>query len=180
MSSLYEIDERLKMLEEYMVDIDTGEMIESEDEFNKLFDEIQMDLNTKIEQTLCFHKNLLADVEAFKAEEKNIAKRRKVKENLAERLKARIDKYITQQYTNEDGVVDMKGLNKYKFETPKVKVSYRKSDKVEITNQDEIPKEFIKVVTEEKPMLNEIKKSIKDGNVINGAILVEGLNMQIK
>ena len=43
MSSLYEIDERLRNLEEYGVD-EYGEILD-EDSFNAKFDEIQMALN---------------------------------------------------------------------------------------------------------------------------------------
>ena len=143
MASLYEIDERLRALENYLVDSETGEIIETEEEFNKLFDEIQMDLANKIESTMCFYKNLQSDISAFKEEEKKLAQRRKVKENLAERLKNRIDNYIEQQYTDEEGNLDKDGLNKFKFETPKVKISYRKSETVEVENVDLLPKEFV-------------------------------------
>ena len=54
--NLYDIDERLKVLEEYGIDSETGEIL-SEEDFYKLYDEIQMDLNTKIENTICFVKN---------------------------------------------------------------------------------------------------------------------------
>ena len=74
MANLYEIDYQLQMLEDYMVDVETGEILD-EDSFNAKFDEIQMALNEKIENSMCFYKNLQADIEAFKTEEKNIAQR---------------------------------------------------------------------------------------------------------
>ncbi len=180
MASLYEIDERLQMLENYLVDSETGEIIQTEEEFNKLFDEIQMDLNNKIESTMCFYKNLQADVDAFKAEEKKLAQRRKVKENLAERLKKRIDNYIELQYTDEEGNLDKDSLNKFKFETPKVKISYRKSETVEVENIDLLPKEFIKEKVEKSADKVAIKQFIKGGKTLNGAQLVTNINMQVK
>lgn len=180
MASLYEIDARLRALEEMLVDVDTGEIIQTEEEFNKLFDEIQMDLTNKIESTMSFYKNLQSDVEAFKKEEQNIAKRRKVKENLAERLKKRIDSYIVYQFTDENGEVDTEKLNKYKFETPKVKLSYRKSDKVEIDDVSKLPKEFVKETIEYSPDKKEIGKMLKDGKSVDGAHLVTNYNMQVK
>ena len=141
MANLYEIDYQLQMLEDYMVDVETGEILD-EDSFNAKFDEIQMALSEKIESSICFVKNLQADIEAFKTEEKNIAQRRKVKENLAERIKNRIDNYIRMKYTNEDGVVDTDGLNKFKMETPRMKLSYRKSDSVDVYDIDSLPKEY--------------------------------------
>ena len=71
MANLYEIDYQLQMLEDYMVDVETGEILD-EDSFNAKFDEIQMALNEKIESSICFVKNLQADIEAFKTEEKMV------------------------------------------------------------------------------------------------------------
>ena len=48
MASLYEIDERLRALENYLVDTETGENIKKEEEFNKIFEEIQIELKNKI------------------------------------------------------------------------------------------------------------------------------------
>lgn len=177
--TLYEIDEKLRVLEEYGVDEETGELLD-EDQFNAKFDEIQMALNDKIESSICFVKNLNAEVEAFKAEEKNLAQRRKIKENLAERIKNRIDTYIKAQYTDEEGNIDIVGLNKYKMETPKVKLSYRKSESVNITDIDSIPKKYIKTKTEISADKTNIKKAIKAGQDINGAELVTNINMQVK
>jgi hypothetical protein len=177
--TLYEINDQLAILEEYSVDPDTGELLD-EDQFNAKFDEIQMALNDKIESSICFVKNLNAEVEAFKTEEKNLAQRRKVKENLAERIKNRIDTYIKAQYTDEDGNVDTAGLNKYKMETPKMKLSYRKSESVNITDIDSVPKEYIKTKTEVSADKTNIKKAIKAGQHIDGAELVTNINMQVK
>lgn len=180
MASLYEIDERLQMLENYLVDSETGEIIQTEEEFNKLFDEIQMDLNNKIESTMCFYKNLQSDISAFKEEEKKLSQRRKVKENLAERLKNRIDKYIEQQYTDEEGNLDKDGLNKFKFETPKVKISYRKSETVEVEDIDSLPKEFVKEKIEKSADKMALKQYLKVGKNVKGAKLITNINMQVK
>lgn len=179
MANLYEIDYQLQMLEDYMVDVETGEILD-EDSFNAKFDEIQMALSEKIENSMCFYKNLQADIEAFKAEEKNLAQRRKVKENLAERVKNRIDNYVTMQFTDEEGNVDKDNLNKWKFETPKVKLSYRKSDSVEVSDINLLPKEYIKEKIELSADKTALKKALKDGKEINGATVVTKLNMQVK
>lgn len=179
MSSLWEIDERLRVLEDYGVDSETGEVL-SEEEFYKLFDEINMDLQTKIENTIQFAKSLNAEADAIKAEEKKLAERRKVKENLAKRLKKRINDYITWQYMNEDGDIDLTSLNKYRFETPKCSISYRKSEIVNILDENVVPKNYIKTKVETSVDKTAIKKAIKNGENINGAILETKLNMQIK
>ena len=46
-------------------------------ELAKAIDEVQLDLNTKIENIGCYIKNLEAEVEAFKKEEDNLEARRK-------------------------------------------------------------------------------------------------------
>lgn len=180
--NLYEIDARLKALEELGIDTETGEVIQTQEEFNELFDEIQLDLNTKIENTVCFIKNLNADIDAIKNEQQKLMQRRKQKENLAERLKNRINDYITLQYTDEEGNVDTKGLNKYKLESPRMKLSYRKSDKVIVNDLSLVPSEFIKEhkITEDDVKKSDIKNLLKQGNTIDGVELLESVNMQIK
>ena len=179
MANLYDIDYQLRVLEEYMVDPETGEILD-EESFNAKFDEIQMALSEKIENSMCFYKNLQADIEAFKAEEKKLAQRRKVKENLAERIKNRIDNYIRMKYTNEDGVVDTDGLNKFKMETPRMKLSYRKSDSVEVSDINLLPKEYVKEKVELSADKTALKKALKDGKEIKGVEIVTKLNMQVK
>lgn len=179
MANLYDIDYQLRVLEEYMVDPETGEILD-EESFNAKFDEIQMALSEKIENSMCFYKNLQSDIEAFKTEEKKLAQRRKVKENLAERVKNRIDNYVTMQFTDEDGNVDKDNLNQWKFETPKVKLSYRKSDSVEVSDINSLPKEYVKEKIELLADKTALKKAIKDGKEIKGAEIVTKLNMQVK
>ena len=152
--NLYDIDERLKVLEEYGIDSETGEIL-SEEDFYKLYDEIQMDLNTKIENTICFVKNLRADCNEYKLEEDRIN-------------------------TDEDGNIDTDGLSKYKLETAKMKLSYRKSQTANVTDINKLPKEYIKEEVIVKPLLNDIKKAIKNGKNIDGAELKTNYNMQVK
>lgn len=175
--TLYDIDERLTLLESEYVDSLTGEIIQTEEEFSKLFDEIQMDIHTKISDTACFIKNLQSDCDALKAEEQRLNQRRKVKESLIERLQNNIDGYIKNRLNNPE---DTESINKWKLENPRVKISYRKSDVVEITDEASIPKEYLTEKIEIKPNKTEIKKAIKNGVDVKGATVVTNLNMQIK
>lgn len=180
MANLYEIDERLKVLEELNVDSFTGEVIEDDNEIKRLYNEIQMDLNTKLENTACYIKSLIADVEAIKNEENKLKTRRKAKENLAERLQNYLNNYIENSYRDEEGNVNLTKLNKFRFETPKALISYRKSESVNVTDLESLPNEYIKTETITKADKAEIKKAIKNGLEINGAELVTNYNMQIK
>ena len=186
MANLYNLDEQfqemMELLENQMyVDTESGECL-TEEEFNQQLDNIAMALSDKIENTMVFYKNVLSDVEQFKIEQKKLMERRKVKENLADRLKNRIDHYVKMKYTDENGVVDTQALNKWKFETPRVKLSYRKSSIVDIQDINLIPREYIKdrKLTEDDVKKSDIKKLLTSGKEVNGATLIENLNMQVK
>ena len=169
MADIYEIDNRLQTLCNEMFDTETGEIVQDEESFNKIFDEIQLDLNAKIENTMCFVKNLNADAKAIKDEKAQLDKREKQKEALANRLQNRIDYYIKHQ-----------ALNKYKFETPKVRISYAKSSSVNITDMTQLDKKFIKTEITETPIKSDIKDAIKNGESVNGAEIVTKVTMRVK
>ena len=67
-----------------------------------------------------------------------------------------------------------------KFETARVKLSFRKSESVAIADESLIPDEFIKTEIIKNPMKNDIKKALKAGELVPGAGLVENLNLQVK
>lgn len=180
MASLYDIDERLKALEEFMVDSETGELIEDEERFNELYDNITMDLSEKIENTMCFYKNLLSDAKQIGEEEKMLKMRRKAKEKLAQRLKDRINRYICSKYTDEEGNLQVEDMNGFKFETPRVRLSYRRSEVVNVLNLDTLDKNYLKVKTTVEPNKSMIKEAIKKGKTVEGAELQVNLNMQVK
>jgi len=160
--TLYEIDRQI--LE--CLDLETGEITDAE-----RLDALQIDRTTKLENTALYIKNLLAEAEAIKAEEKNLAERRKAKENKAESLK----KYIAA------------ALSGGKFETAKVNISFRKSEAVEIQNPAELifyleNMGFDDCINYKAPeiKLTGVKKLIKEGRELPGAAVVEKQNIQIK
>lgn len=181
MANLYEIAQDLIDTLDYEVDTETGEVLEGED-LKKRIDELQMTLTDKIDNIGAYIKNLESDVESFKIEQKKLMERRKVAENKITRLRNYLDKFIRLQFTNEDGEVDTEKLKKYKFETPRTKISYRKSDKIVITDIDSVPQEFIKEhkITEDDIMSSEIKKLIKSGTNVDYANIVENTNLSVK
>ena len=52
MATLYEIDERLRLLYEEAIDGETGEIIQTEEEFDELLNKLQMELGTKLNETI--------------------------------------------------------------------------------------------------------------------------------
>lgn len=154
MASLYEIKKEL--LE--TVDIETGEVIDT-----AKFDELQIELNEKIENIALWHKNLLSEAAAFKAEKDAFAEREKQAKTKAESLKNYLDS----------------ALNGKKFSTVKVDISYRKSKSLFYDGQAKIPEQYLKQV---EPTLDKVAvtNDIKAGKEIKGFEIKENNNIQIK
>ena len=170
MATLYEINQNIDAVlgsdlqaEETLTDVETGEVIS----VGQLLDGLEMDFKEKIDNIACYIKNLTADIEAIKAEEKNLADRRKVKENKIESLK----RYLS------DGLT-MAGYQK--FETARCALSFRKSKQVEIQEGTELPAEYITTKIVEQADKKALKEAIEAGEIIDGVSIVEKSNIQIK
>lgn len=150
---LYEINDAILAC----IDPETGE-VDAEQ-----FDALMMERNDKIENLACWHKDLLAEAAAIRAEEKALAERRKAKENRAESISRYLEKILDGQ----------------KFETSRVVCPFRKSQKVEISDITKIPDDYLKY---SQPTADKaaIKAAIKDGLTIEGAELVDSVSMTIK
>ena len=178
--NLFEINESMMNLLEYHVNDETGEVIETEEEFNELYNSIQLDLHTKLDNTNCLQKLISGELEVINKEINRLTAEKKARERKIEWLKNRVDYFVKSQFTDENGKIDTEGLNKYKLDLPHSKISYRKSESVEITNQDLIPSKYIRKKVEEKPDKVAIKEDIKNGKNISGAELITNYNIQIK
>ena len=108
-------------------------------------------------------KEAKAEAEAIKAEEKALAQRRKVRENKANGLTKYLSDYLAGR----------------KFSNPKVAISYRKSETVEVTSEASIPDEF-RIPQPDKVDKVGLKKALKGGAFIDGVYLLEHQNIQIK
>lgn len=158
MANLYELT---RAIEEFDLEIDeeTGEVTNLDE-----LDALELERDTKVENIALWVKNLTAEAAAIKAEVQNLTKRQKAAENKAERLKD----YLMGNLAGE------------KFKTPKVAISYRTSEAVEITDEDLIPDEFLTIKTEYKPDKKAIKDELKAGGEVEGAELVKRTSLQIK
>lgn len=156
--NLYELN---KAIADFDLEIDeeTGEVLNADE-----LDQITLARDEKIENIALWVKDLLAEADAIKAEEQALAKRRKQAENKADWLK----RYVAQALEGE------------KFKTPRVAISYRTSEAVEILDEDLIPEEFLMIKTEYKPDKKAIKDELKVGGEVEGAVLVKRTSLQIK
>ena len=182
MSSLYEIDSQIESIVEKFAgafDEVTGEIIDEELYTNsqKELDNLEITQNEKIENIACYIKNLHSDVFAIENEIKTLSQRKKVKENQLKRIKEYLANFLK-----------FKGIKK--IETPKAVLSFRKSEQLEITDEEEAiewcrHRGFLK----NKPEIDkaEVKKYIKnlieegDEDLCPDEIrIVEKQNLQIR
>lgn len=157
--SIYDIDDAIMSL----VDMETGEI---EDE--KRYDELQMERSKKIENTGCLYKNLVAEAKAMKEEEANLAQRRKAVENKAERIKNLL-------------AYALKGD---KFESPKLRCSYRKVKSVQVDDgfvawAHEHADDLL-TYKEPTPNRTAIRAAIDNGREIEHAEVVTNESLQVK
>lgn len=168
--SLYDIDRKIAELiengyNEECIDAETGEFLEGKVE--ELLSQYECDRTVKIENIALYIKNLNAEMEAIKQEEKKLAERRKAKENKA----ARLEEYLASSLISN---------NETKFESAKCSLSFRKSVKVIIADEKKLPVDYIKQKVEYTADKTKIKKDLQSGKEIMGASLEEKQNLQIK
>lgn len=159
--TLYEIDSNMMAALEAAVDPETGEILD--ESMAEQFEQLQLDRDTKIENTACYIKNLKAEAAALKAEKDALAARQKAAERKAESL----SKYLAGY------------LNGEKFKSTKAAISWRKSESLEVVDLLQIPDEYL---TYKMPEANKtaIKAALKEGTEIPGVQIIQNMNISIK
>ena len=165
---LYEIS---KLYKSFIDMVENDEI--PQDALADTLESITAEIEDKADNIACMIKNLTADAEAIKAEEQNLAKRRKSKESRIEWLKS----YLT------DNLV-ANGLDE--IETARNKITFRASESVMIDNETD----FIEwamhnneaLLSYKTPTVNKtaIKKAIADGAKLDGVRIESRENIQIK
>ena len=167
---LYEIDSKITDLIDQAIDPETGEINE---EAYTLLEQLQMERDKKVEGIALWIKDLNAEALAIKAEKNALAQRQAQTERKAENLKSFL-KYV---------------LKGEKFKTAKCAISYRKSEALEIIDEEEVvwyfdsfPQDekvkYIKV--EESVRKDAVKDYIKKNGAIEGAEIVERVSVILK
>ena len=155
MASIYEIDQRIQEC----VDFETGEIIDAEQ-----LDALQIERAVKIEAIACWIKNLKSDAADIKAERDTLDARYKAKEKKAQQLQD----YLSSVLDNSP------------FESAKCKVTFRKSTKVNITDESLLPDEYKITKSEVVVDKKALGDALKLGELIDGAELSTNYNIQIK
>lgn len=166
--TLYNIDNKiLEIIERgFIVDEETGEIIDAHEEVSARLEELEFDRTAKIENIALYIKNMESLVVSLKAEEKALADRRRAREKRIENLK----NYLTSSMiaANENGI-----------ETSKVCISFRKSESV-VVNEALLDQKYFNEKVTYTPDKTAIKKALKDGATIDGAYIETKQNLQIK
>lgn len=163
---LYDINQSIIDTIEYEVDVDTGEVLD-QDGLNTKLQELEIALNDKLEGIAIYSKSIDCDIDAFDKEIKNLQARKKQAENKKNGLNRFLSTYLLNN-----------GYEKG-FSTPKVKVAFRKSTKVNVLDESQVPKEFLRVKETISIDKESIKKLLKTKK-LPYAELVENNNMSIK
>jgi len=143
--------ERMEYLEQG-INAETGEMTENENQLAIWTEELTQDLKDKSANVIAVVRNQELTIEAL---EKNL------------------DKFKT--YIKSAMLVN--GIEK--IETTLGNIKFTKSTSTEIYDESLIDKKFIEVVTTEKISKEKIKASLKAGEEVQGARLVENKNLKI-
>lgn len=131
---------------------------------------IEDDFESKADSIACMIKGLTANAEGIKAEEEALKKRREAALKRADWLKG----YLS---------MEMLTVGIKKVETPRNKLSFRKTSSVKIDDELLLKAkhpELVVTKVAEQPDKRAIASELKKGIVIEGAHIVDGENLQIK
>ena len=163
MKPLYEIDQAILDC----VDLETGEILDPE----KL-DALQMEREQKLEGVALWVKDLKAEAEAVKAEADKLTARKKALDNKIDGLKQWL----------------LFALNGEKLKTARCNVYQTHSQKLNVPDEPglisflqtlEKPEKFLRFKDPELKK-DDIKKALKEGTIIPGAVLEETESVVIK
>ena len=160
--TLYEISEAWKTLNDV---IDNSEL--DEEAFKQAFDDLGGQLAEKAENIVKTMKNIEADVEAFKAEEKRLYERRKTLEGRVLRLKNYLYNNLKEMgYKHLDA-----GLFDIRIQS--------NAPSVNIINEEAIPEAYkiYEPKIDKKAILNTLKNK---GDVVPGVELYYGESLRIR
>ena len=165
--TIFDIDSRIRECEAKLADAfdeETGEITDEAAAKTIMAELNDLDIahDKKIEGACLLRREVLRESEVLSAEIKRLMEMKKARERRAERLK----KYIEL------------ALGGAKFKSDLVSVSYRRSDAVKITNDEDIPDSYWKITRE--PRKSEIRTDLRLGKKVPGAELEERINTIIR
>jgi len=140
-----------------------------EQTFQDTLEGLEGEIEIKADNIACVIKEMFANAESIKHEEKKLAERRKAIENNGERLK----KYLFNC---------LEAMNMKKIETPRNVISIRKNPAKLIIADDFIEKnyEYVEAIEQFFVDKGRLKEDLKAGKVVEGARLEQLATLNIK
>lgn len=165
--NLYEISTELRRTYEKLengegINLETGEV---DSEVQQALALTQQNLQTKAIDIGYVIKSFDDEIEIYEREIKRLTEIKDQMKKRKEWLKGNLSNAM-----QEFGIVELKGKT--------IKLSFRKSESVEVTDIDALDEKFKRVKIE--PDKTAIKMELKMGHNVEGARLVENQNLQIK
>jgi len=155
---LYEISDAFNQI---------SEMSETDESLSDYLDSIKMDLVGKVDNIVMYRRTLELTCAALDSEIDRLAQLKRHHALTAQNLKS----YLS---------YNLHKMGKDKLETEKFRLSFRKSESVEIVDESLISDEYKSIKMVEVMDKIGIKKAIKEGIEVKGAILKTTNNLQIK
>lgn len=151
------------------IDVKTGEIIdlENKEKIQEIKEAISKDVVEKASNII------------------KVISNRTIQANLIQKEIERLEKYL-KSYENATNALKkivsntMETLNLTKIETESGRISIRKSQSVNIIEQDKIPSKYIKQTITEKVDKVAVKEDIKQGILVDGAVLKTNYSLVIK
>lgn len=154
MADLYEIAADMLAL----VDPESGEILD----FDR-FEALSMERDTKIENMALWYKDLVSDAAQYKEEKDKFAEREKAAKNKAESLKRYLDTILSGE----------------KFQTTRVRVGYRASEKLIVDDLSALDDSFLRYKEPEADK-EAIKTALAAGQTVPGCHIEKTNNISIK
>ncbi len=153
------------MMQEDEINPETGEIISNDEVIKKLFDELELSLALKLENSQRYIIDTLSQAETLKTEAKRLSERAKVLANKADRVKELMKDAI--EATGEK-----------KIKTDLFNFSIRTSKSVHIDDLEELSREYVKMTRSVNKTL--IKEAILEGKEIPGCSMVENKSLNVR
>lgn len=166
--SLFDISQEFRVLDDLMqdeFDMETGELIDKSKEVQELYEGIKLDLSDKLDNTQRYLTVLDSEENTLAEEIKRLSAKKKAIKNKKNNLKGLI-------------LSALHASGHDKIKTPLYSFYIRKTESVNIINDEDIPRTFLKVSY--SPDKTKIKEAIKNVDVVSGADIIENESLGVR
>lgn len=166
--SLFDISTEFRVLDDMMqdeFDFETGELIDNSEALASLYNDIKLTLEEKLDNTQRYLLTLQSEEDTLATEIKRLSDKKKAISNKQDKLKQLV-------------LSALHASGHDKIKTPLYSFFIRKTESVNIINEEAIPRLFM--VVKYSPDKTKIKKFIKDGNSVEGASINENESLGVR